>query len=247
MTWADDALEPEVPARPPSLLGALRQGAGDFFYNSWRVVPVNVIWGLWFLVVLFAWASVNLILAIVLVPPLAVPLAGLARFGGLATRGEALHLPDALDPIRRRPVAVIAGGVGFALGLLVLGSNVVSGFAMADFVGVALATTAAWGLVALFGFALAFWPLLADPARDAVPARAIARLAGLLLLAHPFRILLLAVIVGALLLVSAALFAALLTVSVAFAMLVAARYVLPAADRLEARLGLRAGAEDAGA
>ena len=239
MTLADDTLdleEPALAAPPPSLPTAVRQAFTDFFFNSWRIVPVNVVWGVWLLVVLFAWASTNLVVAIVLSPPLVIPLAGMARFGGLATRRQGIDLSDALDPIRRRPRAVLAAGIGFAAALVVLGVNVVSGLAMGGVVGIALTTIAGWGLVGLLGFALTFWPLLTDPARDAVPSKAIARLAGLLLLAHPLRIGLLAVVVGAILAVSTVAFAALITVAVGLVLLIAARYVLPAADRLEARL-----------
>ncbi|HEU4571888.1 MAG TPA: hypothetical protein VFR93_04320, partial [Candidatus Limnocylindrales bacterium] len=70
---------------------------------------------------------------------------------------------------------------------------------------------------------------------------------GLLVLAHPFRLGVLALVAGVLLVVSAVLFAALVTVSLAFVALLAARYLLPAADRLEARLdGIVRQADDGG-
>ena len=62
------------------------------------------------------------------------------------------------------------------------------------------------------------------------------RLAGLLVLAHPGRMGALSALLVVVLAVSTVIVAAVLTVSVGFAALVACRYVLPAADRLEARL-----------
>jgi hypothetical protein len=239
MAFADDSLEPEVPARPPSLFGSVREALSDFFYNSWRLVPVNLVWGLWFILVLGTWSGVNLLAASILVPVLALPLAGLARMAGLATRREPVHVTDALDPLRRRPRAVLVSAVAFTVALVILGVNVVTGLAVGGLIGAALATTAVWGLVVLAGFAVTWWPLLTDPAHDALTARNIARLCSLLLLAHPLRIGLLVVIVGAVMLASTILFAAVLTISVAFVMLVASHYVLPAADRLEERMGLR--------
>jgi hypothetical protein len=239
MAFADDSLEPEVPARPPSLFGSVREALSDCFYNSWRLVPVNLVWGLWFILVLGTWSGVNLLAASILVPVLALPLSGLARMAGLATRREAVHISDALDPLRRRPRAVIVSAIAFTVALVILGVNVVTGLAVGGLIGAALATTAVWGLVVLAGFGVTWWPLLTDPAHDDLTAKNIARLCSLLLLAHPLRMGLLVVIVGLVMLASTILFAAVLTISVAFVMLVAAHYVLPAADRLEERMGLR--------
>ena len=247
MASADDSLEPEVPARPPSLLGSVREALSDFFYNSWRLVPLNLVWGLWFIVVLGTWSSANLVAASILVPLLALPLAGLARMAGLATRREAVHVADALEPLRRRLWPVVVSAIGFTVAAVILGVNVVTGLAVSGLVGAALATASAWGLVVLAGLAVTWWPLVTDPAHDAVSARNIARLCALLLLAHPLRIGLLVAVVVGVMLASTILFAAVLTVSVAFVMLLCAHYVLPAADRLEARMGLtvRAAGEDA--
>jgi hypothetical protein len=239
MAFADDALEPEVAVRPPSLFGALREALSDFFYNSWRLVPVNVLWGLWFILVVGVWSSVNLAAAAVLVPVLAIPLAGIARMAGLATRGESIGLSDALQPLRQRLRPLVVSAIAFTVALVILVANVVTGLAIGGLVGVALATASAWGLVVLAGFGITWWPLLTDPVHDAVSATNLARLCALLLLAHPLRFGLLVVIVVGILLASTILFAAVITISVAYVMLVAARYVLPAADRLEERLGLR--------
>jgi hypothetical protein len=96
---------------------------------------------------------------------------------------------------------------------------------------------AGWGLLAVAAYAVAAWPILTDPARDGMPARHRLRLAGLLLAAFPGRMAALAVLTGVILLFSTIAFAALLSISLSCVALVAARYVLPASDRLEARLG----------
>jgi hypothetical protein len=99
-----------------------------------------------------------------------------------------------------------------------------------------LATMAGWGLLALVAYALIAWPILTDPRRDAQPLRDRLRLAGLLLAAHPVRMAGLALLIGLILVLSTVAFAALLTISLSYVALVSARYVLPASDRLEARL-----------
>jgi hypothetical protein len=220
----------------PSLVGALRAAAGDFFYNSWRVVPLNVLWGVLFLVALGLAILVHPLAAVPVLVPTAIPLAGLARFGGRATRGMGIDFGAAWEPIRARPRAVLVAGLAFVLAVALFTLNLLAGFALGHALGWAFATAAAWGLLTTIGLGYAFWPLLTDPQRDTAGSMAIARLAGLLVLAHPFRIAGLTVVLTALLAVSTVAFAALVSVSVGFAMLVAARYVLPAADRLEARL-----------
>ena len=94
---------------------------------------------------------------------------------------------------------------------------------------------AGWGLVGLWLTSLVFWTLLADPARAAWSAADVARLTGLLLLARPAMLAGLGLATAVVLIISAILVAALLIVSVAYAALVTAHRVLPAADRLSAR------------
>ena len=104
-------------------------------------------------------------------------------------------------------------------------------------VGWALATLAAWGLVATWLFAWTFWPILVDPARADRPVRDRLRTAALLLVAGPLRLLALGIVLLVLTIASAFLIVTLVTVSIAFGALIATRFVLPAADRLDARLG----------
>lgn len=220
----------------PSLGCALRDAGADFFYNSWRVVPLNVVWGIVFLVALAATIAIHPVAGLLVVTVTAIPLAGLARLGGQATRGLDVNFSDSWEPIRQRPRAVVLAGVGFTLAVTVFTLNLIAGFAVGNALGWAFATAAGWGIVTTIGLGFTFWPLLTDPERDTAPSREIARLAALLVVAHPFRIAALSAVLVVLLAASTVAFAALISVSVGYAMLAAARYVLPAADRLEARL-----------
>ena len=208
----------------------------DLFYNSWRIVPANVVVAVVLLVVLAVLVLVGPVVAAVVAIPVALPLAGLFRLGALATRSQDVNLSDALDPLREDPWRVLLAGAAFAAATLVMATNVLFGFVMGTVLGWAVATLALWGLLATLAFGFAFWPLAVDPRRAAVPWRARARLAALLVLAHPLRLGAMTILLLVLLVVSTIAIAALLTVSVGFVALVACRYVLPAADRLEARL-----------
>ncbi len=224
----------------PRLGGALRGAASDLYFNSWRLVPANLAWSVCLLAILALAAGVSL-LALLLLPLLALPTVGIYRMASLIVRGEPVALSDAFSAWRS------FGGPALALGtaLLVAGSmfgfNVVTGLLRSDVAGWSLATLAFWGLVVVALAACVAWPILVDPRRETLGARARVRLALLLVLAHPVRFAALSLVLGFIVVVSTVGFAALLTVSVSYVALVAARYVLPAADRLEARLGARPG------
>ncbi len=220
----------------PTLRGALRAGARDFYDHVIRVVPVNVLFGVLLIAALVAWGSWGPIAAVMVGIPLAIPIAGAARLGALATRGEDVNLSDAFDPLRSRPAAVLVAWCVSLVVTVVLGVNIATGILRGDLVGISLATLAFWGLGVSFAIGFAFWPLLVDPRRADRPARAAGRLAALLVLAHPVRFGALTVLLVAILVLSTIAFAALLTISVGLVQLIACRYVLPAADRLEAHL-----------
>src|SRR5215204_1791117 len=101
--------------RPPSLAGAFRAGASDLFYNSWRVVPANLVFGVGLVVVLWIWATAGALVAAIASVPLALPLAGLFRLGAMATRQRDVNLSDALDPARRSALPVLVAGAAFAV------------------------------------------------------------------------------------------------------------------------------------
>jgi hypothetical protein len=226
------------PPAAPRLGAALRGAAIDLYFNSWRLVPANLAWSVCLVVILALAASVSL-LALLLLPLLALPTVGIYRMASLIVRSEPVALSDAFSAWPR------FGGPALALAtaLLVAGSmfgfNVVTGLLRSDVAGWSLATLALWGLVVVAMTASVTWPILVDPRRETLGVRARVRLALLLVLAHPMRFAALSLVLGLIVVISTVGFAALLTVSVSYVALVAARYVLPAADRLEARLSAR--------
>ena len=224
----------------PSLRGAVRAAFQDGYYHSWRLLPANVVWAVAVVVLLLALLATPL--ALLLLPLLALPTAGVFRIATRIARGEAVSFWDAVDAWRTDVRATLAAGAGIAAAGVVLTSNVLAGLTGASPLGWALATLAAWGLVALWLLAWTLWPILLDPDRADRPAVDRVRLAGLLVLAHPLRIGGLALAIAAFLVASTVAIVALATVSVALSALVASRFVLPAADRLEARLDGRAAA-----
>ena len=75
----------EQPARAPAaprLGGALRGAAIDFYFNSWRLVPANLAWSAGLVAILALAATVSL-LALLLVPLLALPTVGIYRLAAL--------------------------------------------------------------------------------------------------------------------------------------------------------------------
>lgn len=228
--------EPTARLAPAPRLGrSLRDAAVDLYFNSWRLVPANLAWTAILVTVLVIGASLSA-LALLLVPLLALPTVGIYRMAALIVRGEPVALSDGFAAWRHLGgPALLVGCALLALGAM-FSFNIALGLLRADIAGWTLATLAGWGLVALALAACVVWPLLVDPRREALPARTRVRLALLLVLAHPIRVGLLAVVLGLLLAVSTVATPALMTISVAYVALVATRYVLPAADRLEARL-----------
>jgi hypothetical protein len=217
-----------------SIRSALRQSVTDFFFNSWRLAPANLVWGIGFVAFLIA-GPMTLVGAAILVL-LAVPLAGLHRMAALVARGEAAGFSDFLGGMRRyglRAVAVAAGAVVLAG---VFTTNVIVGLQTGHPVGWFVSAMALWGLVGLAMLLTAFWPLLVDPQRDELGLRRRLALAGLVVIGRPGRMLALTVLVAVILAISVVLFAAILLVSVAYVSLVMSRYVLPLVDELEARL-----------
>ncbi len=231
-------LGPVVHARQTTLRGAIRAAASDAYFHSWRLLPANVVWSVTAIAIAAAIAVTPA--AIILLPILALPTAGIFRVTTRIVRGEAVSFWDAVDAWRSDVLATLAIGAGLALAATILAINAITGFTSDSALGWAFATLAAWGLVALWLLAWAAWPILVDPVRGDRPRRERLRLAALLVLAHPLRITSFGLVLAVFLALSTVAVVALVTVSVAFAALVASRFVLPAADRLEERLTLRA-------
>lgn len=223
----------------PTIGEALRAAASDFFFNSWRMVPANALW---------AAGLVATVLAFLVVPPLGIllsvvltlPAAGVFKLATIVARGEPVAFSDALEVWTDQPMRLLGIGAAVVISGLVLVTNLLSGAASESPVGWAIATLAGWGLVAGWCWLLCLWPILLDPTTPRRPM-ASARLAALVVLAHPIRIAVLAGVLGLVLVVSAVAFMLLFTVSYAYVALAAARYALPAADRMEAFLEERGG------
>ena len=217
----------------------VRQALGDFYFNSWRLVPLNLIWGaaavgLWILWIVQP-------ATIVLAPLLAFPTAALFRVAALIHRGEQASFWDGLRVWRTHGAAILVLGIAIAACSAMFLVNIGVGLASGSFVGWTIATLAAWGALATWLLAWTTWPILLDPARADRPVRERLRTAGLLVLAFPVRLAALGGLLAVIVLASALAVVALLSVSAAIAVLVATRFTLPAADRLERQLAGAAG------
>jgi uncharacterized membrane protein YesL len=212
---------------------AVRLAASDFYFNSWRFMPANLAWAASVLVA--SAAAVVWPPAIVLLVLTAVPLAGIHRMAALLARDEPAGFGDFIDGMRRFGVQAACIGAGAALLAGVLATNVVIGFGGDGPLGWFLGATALYGIAALAMYVVAAWPVLVDPMHDGATFRRRLQLAALLVVGRPGRLLLLSCLIVAVLAVSTVLLAAIVLVGVAYASLVATRWVLPATDELEAR------------
>jgi hypothetical protein len=203
----------------------------DLLEHPLPLVVANVVWGA---LVTVAW------LAAVVSPPLAVavvvvltwPAATVAGVAARLVRGDPVGVRDALRwPIRRGTVALL--GAVAALAVVVGLVDLQGALTRGDLVGVAFATLAVWGLIALGVVASVTWPLVGDPARARHSTAALLRLAATIVFLRTPRVLAACLVVGVFLLISAVLAAAILTVSLSLAALVLAHVVLPMADVLE--------------
>jgi hypothetical protein len=228
----------EASAGRPSIPAALRAAAPDFFYNSWRLVPANVVWGAMLLLVGLV-AMTAPVFGLLLVPLLALPTVGLFRIAALIVRGESVSLADGFAAWRSVGLVALVTGIVITVAIVVAAWDIAAGFTSDSVLGWALGTAAAWGLLVVLAVSIAFWPLIVDPGREGRPMRERLRLAGLIVVAYPARILALVLVVAALLVASVVAFAALITISIAYVALVTCRWVLPASDRLEVRLAAR--------
>jgi hypothetical protein len=221
-----------IPDRPRLGL-ALREAASDFYFNSWRLVPANMIWGALVLLLLVA-ASIWLPLA-ALAGLLAVPVAGIYRMAAFIHRGAAVSFYDAIVGMRRFAGAALALGVGATFLGAVFSANIVIGIQVGGIAGGVFSVLAAYADLGLAIYLVAVWPIVVDPLREELTLRGRLFLAFLVIAARPGRMLLLTLVVLAILIASTVLFAALLTISLGYVSLATTRYVLPAADRLEGR------------
>jgi hypothetical protein len=205
-----------------------------YYYNSWKLIPANIIWGAVLLLTAFLLTAVPLVGLLLFLLVLPFPTAGLFRLAALIQRGQPSHVSDALA---WRAFGRRALGTGLVVGVVsvVLGFNVFIGISSLDVMGWALATSAFWGLIVVWLVAAALWPLLFDPERAGEPVGVLVRLAFVVALMRAARYLLLMAALAVVLVVSTILFVALLTVSIAYFALAMAAYAIPMADRIEGR------------
>jgi len=211
----------------------LRVAAEDLYYHGVRLVVANIIWGLGAAVTAYAVTrSLVGILALVGMIPLTVGLMGMAT---AVVRERSVVMSDFLRPIRAKFWRLLALGIA-QLGLIgVIVFDLILGLQLGGIVGLVLAVVAFYTGLAVWLLALTIWPIVIDPERQGEPVRSCVRLGALLVLAHPIRLGLVAIVLGIVALVATILAAAIVTFGAAYMALVAAHFALPAADRLEGR------------
>jgi hypothetical protein len=227
-----------IVARPiavPSLGGALRAAAADFYFNSWRLAPANVVWGISFVAVIVVTAV--WLPGFALAPLLAIPLIGIYRMAALVVRGDGVRFSDFWSGMAVHWRVALLVGVASTVLAIAFTTNVILGFQAASPAGWLFGAFALYGDIGLAMMLVAFWPILVDPSRSGLSLRRRLRLAAMVNLWRPGRMAGLTLLLTALLAVSAVFFAALLTISIAYMSLVATRFVLPLADLVEGRTG----------
>jgi hypothetical protein len=229
----DEATPDETPLTRPSVLGALRGAGVDFYFHSIRLIPANFVWGLVLLGVLMVIVAAGPGFGVLVAPVLGIPLVGVHRMAGLATRGRDVTLRDLWRGMRQRWLQGLVAGIAQTWITVLLTIDIVTGFGGTHPLQWALGTVGFWALVGAGCLAVALWPVLGDPDRPRLRFLDAVRLAALVALTAPGRTLLFAIAIGLLLVLSTVAFAFVLTVSVAFAALLAARVVLPEADRID--------------
>ena len=220
-----------------SIAAALRRSVSDLYFNSWRLAPANLVWGVLLVAILLIGPATMLGLGLTVL--LAVPAAGVYRMAALIARDEPAAFSDFVDGMRRSAPAAVATGAAATLLAVVFVTNVRVGLGADNPILWFVGAMALWGLVGLAMFLVGFFPVLVDPRRAGEPVRRRAILAGLAVLGRPIRTLAVTLVVLLILAVSTVLVAALVLVGLAYVALVSARVMLPLIDDLEERLPAR--------
>lgn len=217
---------------PPKAGAAFRTAAEDLFYNSWRFVAANVIFGVGLLAItLLALQGLIFFALAALLGPV---MAGMTRMATTLVRDRHTDLGEFFAQLRRPILPLVLATIQVGL-VFVLVVDLLAGAGVGGAFGAFLSVSALYGLFLLWLYAVLAWPILLDPVREADPIRRRLRLAVVLLVAYPLRTAGMALVLLLIVAASAVAIMLILTVSVAFVALVAAHYVLPAADRLEGR------------
>lgn len=220
----------------------MRTAAEDLYFHGVRLVVGNLVWGIGALLTAYAASrSVLGLLGLVIMVPLTVGLMGMAT---ALVREHSVVMSDFVRPILARfwrLLALAAAQLGITI---VLAFDLVLGLQIGGILGIVMATVAFYSGFALWVLAWTVWPLVTDPERQGETVRAGVRLGALLVLAHPIRMGMMAVVLAAITIASTVLAAAIITFAAAYVALVAAYFVLPSADRLEGRETLVVEASD---
>jgi hypothetical protein len=182
------------------------------------------------LVLLFAFAQAIVPLLLLLAPLVALPTASLMRLAVAAARDRAPSWAMAIDELSRlagrKLLLAAAQLLILALGL----TNVLIGGGIGGIAGIASSVVAGYALIATSVYAVALWPIVCDPEREA-PLRDQLRLAMAVVVLRPLQMAVLtlisalAVAVSLQLIVPAIFLPSLVLLAVAF-------YVVPVADRI---------------
>jgi hypothetical protein len=223
-----DAERTDEPPRRPSLARAIREAFSRYLDEIVLFTVVNLGWAL--AVAIFAFARIGLPAIVILTPLLALPTAALMRLAVATGRDRTPTWPMAREELGRlagRKVALAA------VQLLIMGlslTNVVLGGSIGGLAGIASAIVAGYALIAVTVYAVALWPIVCDPAREA-PVRDQLRLALALVTFRPLQLVVLAVITALAVVVSIQLIVPLLFLP-SLVLIMVAGYVVPVADRL---------------
>ena len=213
------------------------QAAVDLYYNFSSFIPANLIFGVGLILVIGAVATSPLgWIAVLGLVPLTAGCMGLAT--SLMRDGHT-DLGEFAAQVRR-PWAGLALGAAQLGAAAVLVVDLMVGAGLGSPIGGIIVVSALYGLAILWIYTVVAWPIVLDPLRRGEPVAARLRLAGMLLVAHPVRMAGFALLLGVFPGIATIAVAAIVTFALALACLVAARYVLPAADRLEGRAAVDA-------
>ena len=211
----------------------LRTAVEDLYYNGVRLVAANLVWGIGAVLTAFALARSPFgVIALLAMVPLTAGLMGMAT---ALVRERSIVMSDFLRPVRARFWKILALGATQLALTIIAGFDLVLGLQLGGVVGIAMAVTALYTGLALWVLAWTIWPIVTDPERRDEPIRSCVRVGALLVLAHPIRLGLMALVVAVIAVASTILVAAIITFAAAYLALVAAHFVLPSADRLEGR------------
>ena len=217
----------------PRLGRVLRTAAEDLYYHGVRLVAANLVWGIGAVLTAFAVTRSPFgLLALLIMVPLTAGLMGMAT---ALVRERSVVMSDFVRPIRARFWRVLALGAAQLVLTFIAAFDLVLGLQMGGIIGIVMAAFAFYTALAVWVLAWAIWPIVTDPERFTESIRSCARLGALLVLAHPFRLGVLALVLAVITLASTVLVAAIITFAAAYLALVAAHFVLPSADRLEGR------------